>query len=141
MQHQHRSHVFSAIWRAQRGENCAFATPARAARRNFFATVDWITRFLWYLEMLRPHWVSADVKNSKVQQCFCREHNDRATESLQKVFFGIFFFSKARTPRLLFSLSKTAHFLIKLCLFSARGKFLAPGLRGEIFGGGPSAII
>ena len=68
---------------------------------------DWVTRFLWYLARaarrkfyfcnlgarsvdLSYHWVSADLKNTKVEPCICRKHNGRATKNLQKVFFGIF---------------------------------------------------
>ena len=61
------SFVFSAIWRAQRGEKFTFATLVRAAQRKFLVVLDWVTRFLLYLAMLRQHWVSADAKNTKVE--------------------------------------------------------------------------
>ena len=62
-------------------------------------------------------------KNTKVERFICRKHNGRAKTSLQKAFFGIF------------SLHKTAHFLIKQCICSARQKFFGPGPRGKILGG------
>ena len=52
---------------------------------------------------------------------------------MQKVFFGIFL-RKPEPRDYIFSLHKTAHFLIKHCIFSAREKFFGPGPRGEIFG-------
>ena len=87
---------------------------ARAARRKILTTLDWVTRFLWYLARaarrkfyfcnlgarsvdLSYHWVSADLKNTKVEPCICTKHNARATKNLQKVFFNIFC-SKTRTP-------------------------------------------
>ena len=70
----------------------------------------------------------------------CRKHNGRATKSLQKVFFGIFL-RKPEPRDGFFCLSKTAHFLIKRCTFSARETFFGPGLRGEILGHGLSPII
>ena len=92
---------------------------ARAARRKMLSTLDWVTRFLWYLARaarrkfyfcnLSCHWVSADLKNTKVEPCICRKHNGRATKNLQKVFFGIFF-AKARTPRLLFLFTQNCSF-------------------------------
>ena len=36
---------------------------------------------------LSYHWVSADLKNTKVAPCICRKHNGRATKNLQKVFY------------------------------------------------------
>ena len=118
---------------------------------------DWVTRFLWYLARaarrkfyfcylgarsvdLSYHWVSADLKNTKVEPCICTKHNARATKNLQKVFSK----HNARKPEprgYFFCLCKTAHFLIKRCTFSARGKFFGPGLRGEILGGRLSTII
>jgi hypothetical protein len=67
-------------------------------------TLDWVTRFLWYVARaarrkfyfcnlgarsvdLSYHWVSADLKNKKVAPCICRKHNGRATKNLQKVFY------------------------------------------------------
>ena len=37
-------------------------TPHGSAGLGNFATLDQVTRFLWYLEMLGQHWVSADGK-------------------------------------------------------------------------------
>ena len=59
---------------------------------------------------------------------------------MQKVFVRIFL-RKPEPRGYFFCLSKTAHFLIKRCTFSAREKFFGPGLRGEILGGPPSPII
>ena len=56
------------------------------------------------------------------------------------LFFGIFL-RKPEPRGNIFCLLKTAHFLIKRCIFSARGQFFGPGLRGKIFGGGLSTII
>ena len=53
--------LFLQPWRAQRGENFAFAS----------------------LVLLQ--------KNTKVKRYFDTKHNGRATKNLQKVFFGIFF--------------------------------------------------
>ena len=78
-------------------------------------------------------WFGAFAKNTKVERYFDTKYKDIAKKNLQKAFFGIFC-AKTRTPTPFFCLHKTAHFLSELCTFSARGKFLAPELRGEIFG-------
>ena len=54
---------------------------------------------------------------------------------LCKKYFFRFFFRKPEPRAYFFCLRKTAHFLIKRCTFSARGKFFGPGLRGKIFRG------
>ena len=59
---------------------------------------------------------------------------------MQKVFVGIFL-RKPEPRDDFFCLSKTAHFLIKRCTFSAREKFFGPGPRGEILGHRLSPII
>ena len=110
-------------WHAQRGENFAFATLARAAQRKFCFCI-----------------LGAFAKNTKVERHFDTKHNGIAKKSLQKAFFGIFL-QKPDARDNFFSLCKTAHFLIKHCIFSARAKIFAPRLLGEIFGGRPSAII
>ena len=56
------------------------------------------------------------------------------------LFFGIFL-RKPEPRDTFFCLCKTAHFLIKRCTFSARGKFFAPGPRGKIFADPLTAII
>ena len=79
---------------------------------------------------LSYHWVSADLKNTKVEPCICTKHNARATKNLQKVFSK----HNARKPEpraYFFCLCKTAHFLIKRCTFSARGKFFRSGTTGQ----------
>ena len=62
------STVFSGIWRAQRGEKfCnarlghpfSLASEARSAEKNF-ATLDWVTCFLWYL-----------ARAARRKFCFC----------------------------------------------------------------------
>ena len=52
-----------------------------------------------------------------------------------KKYFSAFFVRKPEPRAYFFCLCKTAHFLIKRCTFSARGKFFGPGLRGKIFRG------
>ena len=42
------SPVFSAIWRAARRKFC-FCNPSPCSAEKNFATLDWVTRFLWYL--------------------------------------------------------------------------------------------
>ena len=91
---------------------------ARAARRKMLTTLDWVTRFLWYLARaarrkfyfcnlgarsvdLCYHWVSADLKNTKVEPCICRKHDGTATTNLQKVFFSVFF-SENPNPQAIF---------------------------------------
>ena len=142
-------------WRAQRGEkfcNARLGHPfslvsgARSAEK-ILTTLNWVTCFLWYLARaarrkfyfcylgarsvdLSYHWVSADLKNTKVEPCICTKHNARATKNLQKVFSK----HNARKPEpraYFFCLCKTAHFLIKRCTFSARGKFFRSGTTGQ----------
>ena len=50
-----------------------------------------------------------------------------------KKHFSVFFLQKPDYRPYIFSLHKTAHFLIKRCTFLARGKFFGPGPRGEKF--------
>ena len=107
--------VFSAIWRAQRGENFTFATLARAAQRKFCFCI-----------------LGAFAKNTKVERHFDTKHNGIAKKSLQKAFFGIFL-QKPDPRDHFFSLCKCAHFLIKHCIFSARATIFAPGLPGRNF--------
>ena len=45
---------------AQRRETFAFAILARAARRKILQTLDWVTRFLWYL-----------ARAARRKFCFC----------------------------------------------------------------------
>ena len=125
-------------WHAQRGENfamldwvtCFHCYLARAARRKFcfcnpsarsagknFATLVQVTRFLWYLEMLGQHWVSADGKNTKVERFICRKHNGRAKKSLQKVFFGIFFCKNPITDPTFFLYIKLLISLLNVAFF------------------------
>ena len=90
--------------------------------------------------MLGQQWVNADVKNTKLERCICRKHNGRATKSLQKVFFGIFL-RKSEPRSYFFSLCKTAHFLIKLCLFSARENFWPQGYGAKFSAAGHQQLF
>ena len=58
-----------------------------------------------------------------------------------KKYFLVFFLRKPEPRSYIFCLSQTAHFLIKRCIFAARGQFFGPGLWGEILGRGLSPII
>ena len=103
--------------RAARRKFCFCNPSARSAEKNF-ATLDQVTRFLWYLEMLGQHWVSADAKNTKVEQCIDIKHNGIVKKNLQKTFFGICF-AKTRSPRLLFFFLyiKLLIFLLNIAFF------------------------
>ena len=80
-------------------------TSAKKLLRTILTTLDWVTRFLWYLARaarrkfyfcnlgarsvdLSYHWVSADLKNTRGKPCICRKHNGRATKNLQTVQQG-----------------------------------------------------
>ena len=65
-------------------------------------------------------------------QDFWRRKILQAMKSLQKVFFGIFL-RKPEPQGYIFCLCKTAHFLIKRCTFSARGKNFGPEATGRNF--------
>ena len=75
--------------------------------------------------MLGQHGVSADEKKMKVERFICKQHNGRAKESLQKVFF-VFFFCKPRSPRLFFLYVKLLISLLNGALFRLGQNF---GLR------------
>ena len=83
-------------------------------------------------KILLLHILGAFAKNTKVERHFDTKHNGIAKKSLQKAFFGIFLPNP--DPRsYFFSLCKSAHFLIKHCIFSARAKIFAPRLPGQNF--------
>ena len=52
-----------------------------------------------------------------------------------KKHFSVFFLRNPDYRAYIFSLHKTAHFLIKQCICSARQKFFGPGPQGKILGG------
>ena len=107
---------------------------------------NWVIHFLWYLARaarrkfyfcnlgarsvdLSYHWVSADLKNTKVEPCICTKHNARATKSLQKVFFGIFF---CKNPN-----PKTTFFLyVKLLISLLNGALFRLGENFSVRGHG-----
>ena len=109
-------HPFSLVSGARSAVEILLLQPWRAQRRENFAFAS--------LELLQ--------KNTKGERHFDTKHNGIAKKSLQKAFFGIFF-QKLDPRGHFFSLCKTAHFIINMCNFSARGKFFAPRLPGQFF--------
>ena len=130
-------------------KNVLRKTSAKKLLRKILTTLDWVTRFLWYLARaarrkfyfcnlgarsvdLSYHWVSADLKNTKVEPCICRKHNGRATKNLQKVFFGIFL-QKPDVRAYFFFLAKSLLQNGQKCNFSAPGKNFRSGATGRNF--------
>ena len=88
-----------------------FCNPsARSAEKNS-ATLDQVTHFLWYLEMLGQHWVSADAKKHEGRAIHLQKTQWQSDEKLAKSIFR-YFFTKTRCPRPFFfnlnSYSKSA---------------------------------
>ena len=138
-------------------KNVLRKTSAKKLLQKILTTLDWVTRFLWYLARaarrkfyfcnlgarsvdLSYHWVSADLKNTKVEPCICRKHNGRATKNLQKVFFGIFLQKPDVRAYFFFWLNLYCK-MVKNAIFRLREKIFGPGPRGKIFGDPSTAII
>ena len=115
-------------------KNVLRKTSAKKLLRKILTTLDWVTRFLWYLARaarrkfyfcnlgarsvdLSYHWVSADLKNTKVEPCICRKHNGRATKNLQKVFFSILFFENPNPDPIFFVYVKLLISLLNIAFF------------------------
>ena len=72
----------------------------------------------------KRRWSDSFAENTMVERRqACKKH------------FSVFFLQKPDYRPYIFSLHKTAHFLIKQCICSARQKFFGPGPQGKILGG------
>ena len=122
------------------GVTCFHCYLARAARRKNLqrSTRSPVFSNIWKcwghtgsaLMEKKRRWSDSFAENTMVERRqACKKH------------FSVFFLQKPDYRPYIFSLHKTAHFLIKHCIFSARGKFFGPGPRGKIFGDPPSTII
>ena len=96
--------------RAARRKFCFCNPSARSAEKNF-ATLDQVTRFLWYLEMLGQHWVSADGKKHEGGAIHLQKTQWSSEDKLAKSIFR--YFLQKLDPRAYF------FFVIFLCTRSA----------------------